>query len=343
MKHNKKFSVLTLAGAIVISLVFIVLMVVETMSCRQRNLCVYASYDEQLATGMLSMAAKNDKPAEYLVQSIKDSFDTSASKYCVVALNEDIIFQKDDTTTKRLEDTGLAQFLNGRGDAKVLDNPAQSTSEVTLADGKKYLVASASHNTDDGRITLVICSRKDYVVKKGEFDLLSLHVVLNIVLMSIAFVAIVFFMNVMNKKLSRKIEQMSVVAISDRKQIENLEEEKTLLQQSDINDKSSGFLARKTVETILQTLTYEQKAASSKLKIKTYSESDRINMAIILDRINIKGYISCLWSEDTIFIVCLNQTEDNARRFFDTLVERYEREFQTSMPQVDVVIDNFQA
>lgn len=343
MKRNKNAA--AFYGAVVLSVVFVVLFIYDAVSCRNTNLSVYSAQTEQQAAVLLGDALEGgaDGVKDRLIRSIENSFDTSASVYCVIAVDGQVVFEKDRATTEKMKEISWEDYMNGQGDSIWLESPAKGTRRSTLPDKKVYLTSGISAQAGEETIQLGICVRLSYMVKRGQFNLLVQHISLYALLFGAAFISLSFFQRLNYAKLQKAVKSMEEKMAQERKKIEVLEAEKDRLQGVDINDKSSGFLSKKTVETILGLLTPEQKANSCKIKIGIKEQSRLLEMAVLLDRMNIKGCISCLWNEDTFFMILLNGSVEDAKQFVKQMFHRYEKEFQLQPPQADVSIDEFDA
>lgn len=341
----KNKNTVAFCGAVIVSVLFVALFVYDAINCRNKNLAVYSAQTEQQASILLSdaLAGESGSVKDRLIRAIENSFDTSASVYCVVGINGQVVYEKDRVTTEKMKEISWEAYMNGREDSVWIDSPARGTRRSTLPDKKVYLTSAVSAEVGEELIQLGICMRQEYLVKRGQFDLLIQHVILYTLLFSSAFIAITFFQRMNYSRLQKSMKIMDNKMIADRKQIELLETEKTRQQDADINDKNSGFLSKKTLETILGLLTPAQKAASCKIKIRMQDQSHLLEMAVLLDRMNTKGCISCLWNEDTFFMILLNGSTEDAKQFVKQLFNRYEKEFQVQAPQADVNIDGFDA
>lgn len=328
-------------GAVVLSVVFVALFIYDAVNCRNHNILVYTERTQTQAGEYMAMAAKNGTiDGNALVEAVKSNFDTSASVYCVAAVNDRIIFVKDKATTAQLKDDSYSRYFNMEAAVDVEgDDSCNFTTK--LSDGRTYLVSSVTATSGKDKITLAICSRKEYVEKQGKFDLLIQHVSLYAVLFALACITIAFFQMQGRRRLARRIEELKNEMTEDRLHIENLETEKNRGQEVEMNDRDSGFLSKKTMLAILGLLTWEQKKASCRIKISTGSDDELLKVAVLLDRTNKKGCMSCLWEKNKFFVLLLNGTQEDATAFVNHIYDSFEQEYQESAPELEIEISPF--
>lgn len=341
MKFLKRKEAYYFYGAVVLSIVFVALLIYDAVNCKNQNLLVYAERTQTQLDEYVAMATQNGAIDEnLLVEKIKSNFDTSASVYCVVAVNGKITFVKDKATTTQLKNNSYDDYFK-ESNSKTLESPADLTFTTELPDGKTYLVSAKRFTSGRKEVKFAICSRKEYVEKQGKFDLLIQHVSLYAMLFALACITIAFFQMLARQRLVSQIEALKGQMQEDRIQIENLETEKARGQELEMNDKNCGFLSKKTMLAIFELLTPAQKAASYKVKIHTSNDDELLKVAILLDRTNKKGCMSCLWEEDKFLIVFLNGTKDDASAFVSHIYNSFEQEYQESAPELEVSMSPF--
>ncbi|MGN0480146.1 MAG: hypothetical protein ACI4EV_01090, partial [Lachnospiraceae bacterium] len=312
-------------GAVVLSVIFATLLIYDAVNCKNENVTLYRERTLTQAGEYMAMSTKNGTIDEnVLVENIKTGFDTSASVYCVVAVDGEIIFAKDKATTSQLKDTSYDRYF-GAPDVTYGQGEVRCNFTAELSDKRTYLVSSVTGKAGEKEITLAICSRKDYVEKQGKFNLLIQHVSLYSVLFALTCMALTFFQLQAKKRLIKQIDDMKAEMTQNRLQIETLETEKMRGQELEMNDKNCGFLSKKTMLAILGVMTPEQKKASCRVKIHTGSDDELLKIAVLLDRTNRKGCVSCLWEEDVFLIVLLNGTREDAKDFVNHIYDSFEQ------------------
>jgi hypothetical protein len=320
-----------LYAMVVLALILCVLLIYDAINCRNQNMYLYASNMEKQAQEYLYMSKLSGEDVnEELVRVIGDNFDTSASVYAIAAADDDIFFVKDSYTTSQLSDISFNTYVDA-GNAQYLPSPA-AASFVTKLDGKKYIISMAATSNNGGTTLLAIASRWDYVEKQGKYNLLIQHVCLYALLFAAASITLVFFQNVKLRNQLKQINSLKDTMAKERVTLDELVSEISAGQNRNMNEKNSGFLSRKTMMSILDSMTKEQLKKSCTITIKVTGEEEQIKTVVLLERINKKGCISCLLESNTFLMLLINNELEDARRMKGQLAHCYEQEYQEKCP-----------
>lgn len=322
----------------VLCLTFLALSTIDIIHNRERSLTIYSTLKEEEGTMLMRESTRlleySEKPLEeILITIIQDSYVTSASSYCFVAVDDRIIFLRDERKTS----LSLQQFLDLSSDKlEYLDYPAKNTIHTVLGDNQKYVISLFKAEQDGKTITLGICTRTDYIVKRYEADLLIQHILLYNLLLIIGFVTAMFYLMRQNKNQKDTIHQITDEMVRNRKLIEVLNEESDNQSNQKLNDKNSGFLTKNTVEEMLQILTREQKKKCTRIviEIESWDVNTLVQFAIMLERIKIRKSVSCLWKDGEFLVILLNCNQIEVENYVKQLQNQYENEFQDKVANI---------
>lgn len=307
--------------AIIVSLIFAGLLIYDAYNIKIINVSLYKQRTDAQAKEYMKIDELSEDTSGQIIEFIDKNFNTSASVYCIVSDGDEIVFVKDKQTTSKLKDSSYSKYM------------------ADIENGnEKYIVSTAASKLNDVMITIV--SKEEYIVKQGKYDLLIQHVHLYSILFALACVAIAYFQMRRRKRLAREIGNLHEEMAVDRKHIESLVDKKNNEQNADMNNKSSGFMSKKTMEAIVNLLTDKQKNACCKIMLKVSNEDELLKMVVLLDRTSKKGCISCLYEENTFMIILLNANNDDAKIFISTLDAGYRKSFQETIPVFDIQIDS---
>ncbi len=179
------------------------------------------------------------------------------------------------------------------------------------------------------------------MMNNGNFDILLQHLVLYLVLLSIAFITSVIYLNFRDKENIRIEAELNNKLIENRILIERLGDKIDNQNNSDITDRSGGFYTEEVIEQVISSLTEEQKEKSRKVTIK-FSNNDlqlAVRYSVLLERMRVTKSIFCLREEDEILVVMLNTEEDGVNNFAKQFIMQYQNMFQSDVKDTKIIID----
>lgn len=337
-----------LYAVILFCIIEAVLMVGDIWSSINHNLLIYGSQQEQLISTMLSSYLLIDRDHEgsikdTIISNIKEDFPTSSSVYCFVALNDKMIYIKDQSTTQELlnkNEISVERYLNQKGKKTViLDNPAKKTIQVVMDDNIKYYVSMDTISYRGDVITLGICTKVNYIIKKYSFDILVLHLGTYFALFVIGFISTAYFFYKRVKQDKLDIEELKNELSNNRLLMDKLNEEVWEVTSSEMSNNLYGFFPKGVVQNVLSNLTIEQSKLTLKIFIHINSPGKEIfiNIAALLERFYIIKNISCFWNEEEFLVLLLNATNKDAVLFEKFVRRQYRTKYNKNID--DVIFD----
>lgn len=332
--------------SVVLSTICLVLSVVDVYGCVKNNLVSYSntmeSYLKMLITnGSYKANEVEGSIVDGIVVAIENEFPTSASFYCIVAVDDEIVFLRDKSVTSNTHDVMFSEYLNLETDNSILVTDYGRSLISELDNGNKYLISKENIDTGNEVITIAICTDAEYMMKNGNFDILLQHLVLYLVLLSIAFITSVIYLNFRDKENIRIEAELNNKLIENRILIERLGDKIDNQNNSDITDRSGGFYTEEVIEQVISSLTEEQKEKSRKVTIK-FSNNDlqlAVRYSVLLERMRVTKSIFCLREEDEILVVMLNTEEDGVNNFAKQFIMQYQNMFQSDVKDTKIIID----
>lgn len=312
----------------------VILVICDVISAFNHNLSLYNRQQEQKIIHIFSDSIERVENREasltdIMISNIKREFPTSSSVYCFVAVNDQMIFIRDSNTTKELlkkNKISIEEYLNQKYTPPVTsDNQVGWTEKVVFNNKTKYFVSMGESSYEEGVITLGICSKEDYIIKKSRVDVFLLHIGMYILLFAIAFISTTYFLLRRIKSNQTEIGELENELANNRQLMEQLHEEVWKATNSNSSNTLYGFLGKEIVNDILSKLTEEQSMLTMKVFLRFDSASNEmlINIAFLLERISIFKSVSCLWNENEFLVVLLNVEEKDGELFEKYLRKQY--------------------
>ncbi len=325
----------------------VVLVTCDVVSAFNHNILLYNRQQEQKINHIFSDSIENMKSGggpftEIIISNIKKDFPTSSSVYCFVAVNDQMIFIRDSSTTKELlkkNKISVKEYINVKDTLSAApDNQVGWTEKVVLNEKTKYFVSMGETTYEDEVITIGICSKEEYIIKKSRVDVFLLHIGMYILLFIIAFISTTYFLLRRIKSNQIVIEELESEVANNRQLMEQLHEEVWKVTYLNSNNNLYGFFDKEVVENILSSLTVEQSMLTMKvfLRLNPGSKEVLINIAVLLEGISIFKSVSCLWNENEFLVVLLNVKEKEVELFEKYLRKQYQMKYKDQ--KIDEII-----
>lgn len=343
IKNNYRTSKYIVAMSVVLSALCIILTVIDIYSCLRNNLVAYCNSMEMYLEAMIDdggyRADSFGKPIEEgLIDFIKTDYPTSASTYCFVGVNGELKFVKDENSTSKLDDKYIVDYFNIDEDTQTVDT-AYGYTVNPVVDGERWFVSMYDINTDDRIVTVGICTNENFVIEGGNFDIMFQHIMLYMILFSIAFVVSTIFLSHKEKQNVKMEEEITNQLVENRMLIDRLGEKIELQANNDYN-RDSGFCTRKVVEQVMMKLSPEQKNNTMKIYIKLETKEPHliVRFSVLLERMRVGKSVCCLWEDDEFLVLMLNTDEENANNFVKQFLLQYQNMFQKDVRDTSITI-----
>lgn len=320
--------------SIVLSVLCMVLLVFDVLQCREANLRRSCLEKE---TYLEAMAYSGNYAMEDIVEYIKQKYPTSASDYCFVAVDEEIVFMRDENFTKSLtEENVQAYFGMSKHTPKV--EGCKNSYSVRIG-GAPWYVIFHEENVDGQELLLGMCISENYLISESDFDILLQHSVLYMALFSIAFVVSVFFLSHREKENAQMEEQLTRQLVENRRLIERLGERLEAQAGMDYQ-RENGFCSREVVVQVMENLTPQQRDKSRKIEIRMKETQPQaiVKYSVLLERMKVNKSVCCLWDDDTFLVILLNTDENGASNFIKQFLLEYQKMFQSDATDIQVAI-----
>ncbi len=341
-KNNKSITIMS----IILSLICLVLSLIDVYSCIKSNLVSYSnSMESYLEVLITNGSYRADEMKSTVVEGIEDSvereFPTSASVYCVIAIDDEVVFLRDKSVTSGIHDLVIDEYLNV-GDSNISLETTRRKSVISeFSNGNRYLISKETISTGNEKITVAICTDLEYMIKSENFDILIQHLVLYLVLLSIAFVTSVIYLNFKDRENIRIEEELNKKLIENRILIERLGDKIDSQNNSDVTERNGSFYTEEVVEEVISALTEEQKEKSRKIVIR-FSDNNMqlaVRYSVLLERMRVNNSIFCLKDDNEITVIMLNTDEEGVNNFARQFVVQYQNMFQSDIVDTKIVID----
>ncbi len=330
-KKNRPSKYLVIMS-VILSILCIALMAVDVIACRETNLIrICKEKSEYLETMMYS----GQKEPEQIIAYIQDQYPTSASDYCFVAVDDKLIYIRDDNYTKGIDETDVDAYFEISEHTPRLGE-GMNACRVWLG-GQAWNVIRHEETTQNGHLTVGICINEAYQIAEGDFDLLFQHSMLYMALFSVAFIVSVVFLShrekeneMMEQKLTQQLEE-------NRRLIGRLGER--LEAQSGVDyQRENGFCTKEVVEKVMEKLTPEQRSKSRKILIHMRERDPQavVRYSVLLERMKVNKSVCCLWNDEEFLVLLLNTEETGASNFAKQLLLQYQNMFQNDARDIEI-------
>ena len=338
-KKKQRPSKYLIIMSVMLSVLCIGLMVFDVMSCRETNVINRCREKEQY---LEAMAYSGNYDVESIISYIEQTYATSASDYCFVAVDGNLVFVRDANYTKSLEETAFKQHFDITGRTGKIEG-CRNGYEI-VQDGAMWQLICYDIELPEQLLTIGICVRNDFVISEGDFDILLQHSVLYMVLFAIAFIVSVVFLSNREKENQRMEEKLTDQLVENRRLIERLGER--LEAQSGMDfQRENGFCSREVIAEIMAELTEEQKAKSSKIVIRM-KEPDPQTIArysVLLERMKANKCVCCLWEAHEFVVLLLNIDKNGANNFIKQFLLQYQKMYQSDARDIQISIDEWES
>lgn len=343
-KKKRKAGKYLVAMSVILSVLFLGLLLYDAYNCLARNLNAKCTQKEEylkvvIDNGNYQADVLGKSVEEGIVDFIEREYPTSASDFCFLALDGRLVYLRDKNTSKGLNDVRVDEYFNlSEGEIKM---ETQGNTVRVLINGGRYYISRHDVDTGNGVITVGICVSESYLIGESGFDTLTQHIVLYMVLFSVAFIVSVIFLAHRDKENAAMEKKLSEQLVENRKLIERLGEQ--LEAQSEVDyQRENGFCTKKTVEKVLEKLTEKQRKKSFRIHILVEEQTPLllVRCSVLLERLKVNKSICCLWEENEFLIVLLNTEETGAQNFIKHFLLQYQRMFQSDAKGIRITISS---
>lgn len=319
--------------SIVLSLLCMVLIVFDVIECREANLRQACKEKESY---LRAMAYSGNYVPEDIIAYIQQEYQTSASDYCFVAVDEELAFLRDTNFTKGLTENNLLAYFGISEHTPKVEGCGNTYS--VLLGGVPWYVMFWETVVGDEELVVGICTSRDYLISEADFDILLQHSVLYMALFSIAFIVSVLFLSRREKENEEMEEQLTGQLMENRRLIERLGEQLDAQSSMD-HQRENGFCSREVVMGIMEKLTPWQRLKSQKLEIrmKEVTPEAVVRYSVLLERMKVSKSVCCLWEEDVFLVLLLNTDEDGCANFITHFLLEYQKMFRSDAADIQIL------
>ncbi len=340
-KLNKKL----LFFAVLLSIACVVLSLAEIYNSRKSYIEQYEKntemyLDSLLLNGQYRAKEQNTDLTEGIIQIIETEFPTSAQMFCLVGKDNEILFLRDQVGTAELYDVTVADYI-GAGKPDNIRNGKINSTVSYLQKKDRYVITRIDKETEQGILTVAVCTKETYLLKNGNFDMLIQHLLVYIGLLAIAFFVFVAYLSMRVREQTERETSLSEQLTNDRALIERMSKHLERHEKGDVMGGESSYYPRSVVERVLSNLTREQRRNSRKIMIYCEKNSQvmLVRMAVLIERILNGRGIFCLWAEDEYQIVVLNAENETVENIVKQLLVQYRDMYQADIDEIRITID----
>ena len=248
-----------------------------------------------------------------------------------------LFFLRDNNFTKSITENNIQAYFGISEHTPKVEGCENSYS--VLLNGIPWYVMFYVQQVDGKEVALGICCSENYLISKGDFDILLQHSVLYMALFSIAFIVSVFFLSHREKENEIMEQKLTEQLVKNRRLIERLGER--LEAQSSVDyRRENGFCSKDVVVGIMDKLTPQQRAKSHKIEIhmKETHPQTIVRYSVLLERMKVSKSVCCLWEENAFLVLLLNTDVDGASNFIKQFLLEYQKMFQCDATDIHITI-----
>lgn len=248
-KSQKQRTSIVIGTIIVIITAVVIFIEIELEHNRELYVSNYVK-QQQFIVKQAAMRMENEMTTDHYdvthaVHVLVSGERTFGSRYWFVVRNNQLLFVKDEATTKLFKDISLSKFLRNN-----------------KAEGRK--VSSSSFYIEKNKYTIGICTQEDAIEAKGQFTRHHIYIQLPVILIcSFSFVSIVFMVHKINQQ-ENKICELNTEAFHRNVTMEQLSERIKELrlstqgeEKSHTGDNEKIIYNRKVLASLLKKINVE--------------------------------------------------------------------------------------
>ena len=331
--------------AVLLSIACVVFSLAEMYNSRKSYIGQYEKDMEMYLESMLSNGShlsqkQNTDFTDGVIQAIETEFPTSAQVFCLVGLDDTILFLRDQVGTAALYDITVTDYIGAGEPGNVSRGIINSTvSKIQKKD--RYVITRVDKETEQGLVTVAICTKENYLLKAGNFDMLLQHLLVYIGLLVIAFLVFVAYLTARLREKTERETSLAEQLTNERILIERMSRHLERHENGEVMGGESSYYPRSVVERVLSNLSREQRKNSRKMMIYCEKNSQvmLVRMAVLIERILNGRGIFCLWAEDEYQIIVLNTGNGTMENIAKQLLVQYRDMYQAEIDEIRITID----
>jgi hypothetical protein len=325
-----KARIITLVSTIVLGIVFLILLILDLNNAFDQSESIYKKNQSILADALMDNAINqatnnNTELQELITYEIMSSYPTSSSMYCILAKNDEIVFLKDENTSSTLNGEKLSSYFD--------------EDLISIRDQKAYIVSFTEVEYNNDQYTLAVCTKKEYLEKKSNFDVLRLHSLVYFAGYSIALVIINILFSYSLRTKEKRIKKLELEAKNNRLVIETLENDKNRNYVNSERADDFSFYRKEILEEVIAGMTLPEKEACIQIDIfvENLKMDHFIQITTILNRIKVGQSISSYWEENQFKVLLFHHKKEEVQRFIDLFLSKYKIESQENVGELKIV------
>lgn len=288
----------------------------------------YSRSQEKTVADVVSAAGREDSFADRAAALLQKSLETSASVYGCISRDGNLIFLRDESTSRTVNGTPFEREFSRLDGSDPFSPEVKNTFRAVAKNGEVCLVSMQHLSLGGHDFGVGIVSRQSYVLRRYGVDESERNLLILILLPELALLFSCCFLLNRLGAVQRRAVQLSEEERDDRFYIEELTE--NLKKYRDIRPRQS-LCPKDVVSTVIGSLTEQQKHSAGKLTLRVPSDGRDIMgkvMELISER-NTGNCLACLEDENTGLILLLNTTEPEAREWKDFLQNNLQQQAGT--------------
>lgn len=319
--------------SIALSLLCMGLIVFDAIECREVNLRQKCKEKEAY---LQALAYSGNFAEEDMIAYIQQQYPTSASDYCFVALDEEIVFLRDDNFTNGLTENNMLAYFGISEHTPKVEGCANAY--LVQMGGAPWYVLFWETTVEERELAVGICISRSHLISENDFDILLQHSVLYMALFAVAFIVSVVFLSRREKENEEMEEQLTRQLVENRRLIERLGEQLDAQSSTDYQ-RENGFCSREVVAQIVERLTPLQRIKSQKIEIrmKEVTPEAIVRYSVLLERMKVSKCVCCLWEEDTFLVLLLNTDKDGCTNFITHFLLEYQKMFRSDATDIQIL------
>lgn len=284
----------------------------------------------------LKLMRSHVNQAEALDQAImkvfEEEFHTNSRYFGFLVKNEELLYFRDDNSLKNAQD-----LMSQTTDVQV--NQGNGYDMITLAGGANYLLTAQTIRQGEDTYTIGILQEETYILERTQFISYARHTILFQVLATLALLVLVLQLSRITQRQANEIAEWKLTEQENRTLIERLLQDIKIARKSHIEDTVFGFLSKRQFARLLTKLNDEQQHKCQLIRIYVLKDDPaiRIQLAAILQRMDILKCVSCEWHVKEFCVLALHVDALQMEQILRYIITSYQRDFGGNLDDLKLV------
>ena len=332
---GKRANVFLIVTAVVLSVLVTFLLIYEAVNVKNKSIDRLL-YEKAAYLKLFVEDTEEGPDIDSIIEKIEISYPTSASDFCFVSLNGELIFIRDADLTRNEAGKNADTVLGITDKGSRIEG-----GYVTNADfsGRDFRVVRMFEETTEGELSVGIAISEATLMSSGDFDIQIEHIAVYMLLLSISFIVSVIFLAHKENEMKR-YEAILKQKLEDNWVLIGKLGERVESKAEDHENAQYGFTTKDVAKQVLESLDEKQREGSRRIDIRLLecNQTNIVRYTVVLERMKTERMICCLWDDDMFSVIMLNTSDTAVNNFVKQFLLQYQSIFRKDAKDVKITV-----